>query len=532
MTSLPFAMNIVRRFLFLFLLSISTSAFANLPAASPANADRSRILLIPLDDRPPCLQWPVLMAPVAGAEIITPPRGTLGRFLTPGDPDRIVAWLENQDLDTVDAVIVSLDMLAYGGLVASRIHKTGKSQALRRLEAVEKLRRSRPDLPIYGFSIIMRLAPTADGTNDAWRGALERWAELSPQRDASPEMDEQVRNLEERIPPEVLSDYQRTRERNLAVNLAAIRLAETGVLDFLILGQDDAKLRGVHVADREALNRKIQSGDLSGRVALQPGADEVAMLLLARAMRDRVGTTPVIKAVYSSETGRARVAPFEDRPLHETVSLQIAAAGARETFSWEEADLIYYIFASRHEEGIAAAFAETVARGVADGHRAMVADIDTRGNVQGGSEEFTEALLAAGVFPNLYSHASWNTAGNTIGTALPQGILRFLARGDRSETAQARFLLHRLANDYAYHGLVRPEVNRDARERGMNTLRLTPAQTGELEAIILERVTPHFERFQEAFQLPGEPASLRITLPWNRTFEAEIDFTMPENRND
>jgi hypothetical protein len=49
---------------------------------------------------------------------------------------------------------------------------------------------------------------------------------------------------------------------------------------------------------------------------------------------------------------------FEDKPLKETVSYHIRAAGAQEVQKEQDADLLFYVFASRRDAGRAAAFAE------------------------------------------------------------------------------------------------------------------------------------------------------------------------------
>nr|MCU0341482.1 DUF4127 family protein [Spirosomataceae bacterium] len=76
---------------------------------------QTRILFIPLDDRPPCLQFPVRMGQIGHVQLVAPPRELLGRFTTFGQSDAIVQWLQTQDLQQFDAAIVSIDMLAYGG---------------------------------------------------------------------------------------------------------------------------------------------------------------------------------------------------------------------------------------------------------------------------------------------------------------------------------------------------------------------------------------------------------------------------------
>ncbi|MDQ3649129.1 MAG: DUF4127 family protein [Acidobacteriota bacterium] len=510
-----------------------------------------RVLLIPLDDRPPCLQFPMLEGLIADTVVIAPPRGMLGRFTEPGDPERIAQWVHAQNLSAFDAVIVSVDMLAYGGLVNSRVHRTPLDRAMTRLDLIREIRRRAPRVPIYAFNVIMRLAPTADGLNESYREKLSKWAELSPEMNSDPALTEQVTQLEREIPVVALSDYKKARERNLSVNRASIEMVRSGMFEFLILAQDDAKPRGVHVADREQLVAEANRLKLDDRIAVQPGADEVAMLLLSRALTKKYVYAPRIAVIYSSEEKRLSVAPYEDRPLHASVSFQIAAAGAKEIKNPADADLLFYVFASRAENGAAEAFAERIARDVDSGRRVIVADIDFRGDVQGAATKFTEELRRMKLFPRLFGYASWNTAGNTIGTALPHGILYALsidriastspAHAARIGRAQIKFLLHRLIDDYAYHSLVRVEANHVyAKAHKLNHNLLSPADEARIEGFIRERMRPQVENLWGDFAnrsivierrrrrgvtvVPVSLSNFRLDLPWGRTFEAEIDF--------
>ncbi len=508
-----------------------------------------RVALVPLDDRPVCLQYPEMLAPLAHATVVTPPLATLGRFTTPGDPAAIGRWLASLDLTTVDALIVSIDMLAYGGLVASRVHQVDVQAALARLDVLQDIRRRRPDLPIYAFSVIMRLAPTADGTNEAWREPLARWAELSPDRSRDADTRREVDALERAIPASALDDYRAARARNRRVNHASLDLLDAGVLTHLVLSQDDAKPRGVHVADRASLLESIRTRGLAGRVAVQPGADEVAMLLLSRAVLAHHGLRPSMHAIYSSEAARTMVAPFEDRALHETVEAHIETAGAAVSAEADTTDLSVFVFASRHEPDVPVAFARRVHAAVTAGRRVVVADVDPKGDVQGASPAFTEVLLERGTVPRLYGYASWNTAGNTIGTAVPHGLLHhagmMLAQRCRSAAwpdlagAQMRVLLHRLVNDYAYQGVVRPVVNDARRAAGSSPLWLGD-EAGVVARDVEGRLAEHLSRLSAAFtrgpHQMGSPArplfdvhvtrvgSPSLTFPWARTFEARIDI--------
>lgn len=516
--------------------------------ASPVHAQAPmRVALVPLDDRPVCLQYPEMLAPLAHARVEAPPRHLLGRFTTPGDAAAIGRWLAALDLSTIDALIVSVDMLAYGGLVASRVHAVDDATALARLQVLRDLRARRPDLPIYGFSVITRLAPTADGASEAWRTQLARWAEIAADAAGDPVLAQEQAALEREVPALALADYKAARARNLRVNRASLDLLADGVFTHLVLSQDDARPRGVHVAERESLARVIGERKLTSRSGLQPGADEVAMLLLARAVLAHHGLRPSLQPVYSTEAARTMVAPFEDRPLHETVRFQIATAGAA-VIDGVAADLALFVFASRHDEGRAEAFAGQVAAAVDAGRPTVVADVDPVGDVQGASVPFTEALLARGVAPRLAAYASWNTAGNTIGTAIPHGLLHYagmaLAARCRSEAwhaaaaAQLRFLLHRFVNDYAYQGVVRRDVNATLRREGRSALWLNEHADETASAIALA-LTPYVARLEARLadapvrlgpangavleaRLNGVGA-LAVGLPWARTFEARIE---------
>lgn len=504
-------------------------------------AQRKKVLLIPLDDRPPCLQFTEKMGLIGLTDVISPPRELLGKFTKPGDPDQIIEWLRKQDLSTFDAAIISLDMIAFGGLVASRVYSTDLRQARNRIKVINKIREKAPELPLYGQSVIMRLAPTSDGKNEAYREKLASWADISPY----PENKSETEKLEAEIPAEALTNYIKTRQRNLSINLEALKLAERGILDYLILSQDDAKPKGIHVTDRNALITAIDQKKLSDKVILQPGTDEISMLLLARALNKTHKFSPKVFAKYSSESAADKAMPFEDRPLRKTVGYNIIAAGGTEVKEESNADLLFYVFVSRFDPGKAESFASDIKNQIAKGKKVIVADIDPKGDVQGGDSTFTENLLKHRLLPDLYGYASWNTAGNTIGTTLPQGLIFHLAKqrlmtnpvqSSAVLSAQKWFTLHRLLDDYVFHTIVRPKANEYFRQNNRSGFERPEEMARQVEKYSKELMQPIFttlstiysEKKSEVFpaNLNCIPDNMTFSLPWNRTFEAEIGFEM------
>jgi len=275
----------------------------------------------------------------------------------------------------------------------------------------------------------------------------------------------------------------------------------------------------------------------------------VGMLLLARALNKLHNFSPTIKAVYSSADLSNRVMPYEDKPLRETVSYHIKATGAREVTDEKTANLLFYVYASRFENGRAASFAGEIAGQVARSKRIIVADVDPRGDVQGGDKEFTEQLLKLGLFPQLNGYASWNTAGNTIGTTLPHGVIFALAENkllksknvnlvNRVWTAQNWFTLHRVLDDYYYHNPVRAQAKNYIAENKWSAIRLNGEATQKVEEFAGKPLRKAFEELsRELFATRRrqglqkdvtceKPANLIFDLPWNRTFEAAISFDL------
>lgn len=508
---------------------------------SLAQGSATKILLIPLDDRPPCLQFTQKIGMIANSLVISPPKEMLGKFTQAGNPDQIIEWIRKQDLRSFKAAIISLDMLAYGGLVASRINETSLAVARNRVKIVQEIKKAYPGLPLYGQSVIMRLAPTSDGKNEAYREKLARWADISPYSENKSETEK----LEKEIPDEALSNYKQARQRNFSLNQEAIKLTQTGIFDYLILSQDDAKPKGIHVADREKLISEIATSKLADKIIVQPGTDEISMLLLSRALNKIHKFSSKVFVKYSSEIAANSVMPFEDRPLRKTVSYNIIAAGGSETTNADKADLIFYVFASRSDERIAESFSSEINKDISDKKRVMIADIDPKGNIQGGDPAFTRALLNHRVFTEINSYASWNTAGNTIGTALPQGLIFNLAERKliknqdqrvRTWNAQNWFTMHRLLDDYSFHTIVRPKANEYFKQSNRSGFERTEKVAREVEKYADELLQPMFIALAEIYAkkragsiqqgINCQPANMKLSLPWNRTFEAEIEFDM------
>lgn len=477
------------------------------------------LLLIPLDARPCTYRFPIDLAAIAGLPVLAPPPAMLGDLRRPADPDALQAWLL-QNAPRASALVIALDTLAYGGLIPSRREDIPLSTLKARLSTLRDLKARFPQLPLYGFSVTMRLSNSNDATEEK-----SYWADYGKQiyrysyhldkfeQEHDPQDLAIAREAQEQVPAEILEDYRTTRERNFAVNRMLLDWTADGTLDLLLLTQDDTSPFGFNVREQRHLLAAIAEMHLQDRVLVYPGADEVASVLVARHLNRMHGRKPAFHMTTSTPDGASITAMYEDRPLARTVAGQVGAAGGRLVDSPAEADLALMLNTPATGQGdlalrIRLELPDTPPRDLAPFARALsdsplpvaLADVAYANGAD-------PALFARfSDVPRLAAFAAWNTAGNTLGTVVTQASA-FLAMTD--EQAQQQFLLDRMADDLLYQAFLRPELQAEL-AAGRTIDALEPEVGPRLEALWRR----HFP------QVPI--AGISASLPWQRLFEADV----------
>ena len=516
------------------------SSMLLLSAAPPAQAmsgaaAAAPIAFVPLDDRPVTYQLPILLGAIAGQPVLTPPRALIGNYLQPGDPAAIVRWLASERTQDARAIVASTDMLAYGGLVAARVPDISASDAYVRLQALADLKRERA-IPFVGvFGTIMRLAPTGvpklDVTANYYATGstvddLQAYANLpDPQR--TPADREKASRLRAKIGERTLAAYLRARARDLAVDVWALQMAAEGGFDRIIIGQDDAGPTGLHLKDVAALKRTAVAFRLGERASIEPGADELGMVVLAQAFARGAGWRPSVRVVYSRPDGGALNDHLEFEPIDATIGRLISACGARRVARAE--DITLYVRVADTSSDDERGFEDALVRDVGAGKSVTVADLTfLQGEPGPEQRELTEALIERGVAGKLDGFASWNTNANTVGTSLAAAIATGSGRrtGTYDPRAHAEFLLDRYIDDYAFHQFVRPALNAALRKRGVDTTLLLPEIAREASDDNRANLWPYAVDLLARIYPQYRDKGLVITLPWDRTFETQIDVRL------
>ncbi len=452
------------------------------------------LALVPLDDRPVTADLPADLARAAGVEVRVPPRHLLGGRRRPADVEGVWAWLDAQP---ADAVVASVEMLCFGGLVASRKSRATCADVLPLLERLEALA-SR--VPTYASAVIPRVpAQPTDEDAPYWTTGDEPAA-------------------------------HRHRRLHHAVHARLIEASRRGVLHYLLIGQDDTAPGGPADADRAALQAQVDAGGTS-RALLTAGADELGACLVARWLTDLTRTRLSVQAVYTFPADVGRIPRYEAAPLEQTVAEHVAGVGCR--LSGQDADVLLWVHnfdgpqrEARDQGGdLPAGAVEPVLAAVWDaagrGRTVVLADVRY---ANGADRALVARLLQEPALAGIAAYAGWNTAANTVGSALAQGVVAALVRrgvvaGD--DVALRRTLAIRLLDDWAYQADVRGRLAEALRQREGD-----PADLGGHRAWCEEQAARMLAGAAAVLgpAFPTEEVVVRqVEFPWDRLFEVRID---------
>jgi hypothetical protein len=503
-------------------------------AADAVPAASLPIAFVPLDDRPVTYQLPIMLGRIAGQPVVTPPHQTIGTYLRPGDPEALAHWLDGNATRRISALVASTDMIAYGGLVASRIPGVSATEAIGRLRALAALQADRA-IPFVGvFGTIMRLAPTGVPrlglASDYYATGrtvddLQAYANL-PDPPVRPADVARAAHLRALIGPATLGAYLETRARNRDVDRWALWFAGQGGYDRIVIGQDDAGPQGLHIKDVAALEREANLF-VGSRASIEPGADELGMVMLARVFARNASWRPTVSVAYSRADGGATVDHLEYVPIDTTIGEIIRACGASRVPSG--GDIRLYVRVAETSDADETAFEDRLASDAGAGASVAVADLTfLHGGPGSEQRELTDALIARGIAGKIDAFASWNTDANTIGTALPEAIAAGAGRrtGTYDRRAHENFLLDRYIDDYAFHQFVRPELDETLRARGIDTTLLLPDIAVKASHDDRAALWPYALDLLGRIFPDERDDGMTITLPWDRTFETKIDVRL------
>ncbi len=479
-----------------------------------------KILLIPLDPRPCNTDLPKMLAAVAGHELLLPPEGCLGRYMRPARHAAVMDYLEAH-AGEADRIVISADMCVHGGIEMSRGAALTGAEAGRRLDRLERtLRRWGKKTSL--FSMITRGTITA--TKESELKLWEYTGEINGLRGRPLNAKERARHdeLMAAIPARVMTDYDFARARNQRANLRIAGWAARGLADRVLFLQDDAGEHGPHIAEQKALAKASR-----GRADFMPGADEACSMLTAGAIVKASGLRPTINLLPSDARAMKYYALYERDPFEDAIKFHLPPLGLRAVKKGGDVDffvnpplkpsvdLFLYKHPARGRD--TRAFAAGIKAARAAGRDAVLADC---AHCNGADVYLMRDLGKAGVRA-LSGFAAWNTASNTLGTALAHAAMIAVGRkaGTFDEKASASLTGLRLIEDWLFQTLVRGEFSRYCLAHKVDRFDFGRAGA-RMDALLGRRM-----RTLAARLMPAGTPPFKAVFPWGRLFEARITWT-------
>ncbi len=430
-----------------------------------------KIGFVPIDNRPVCYTLAKQICAIdKSIELSLPNREFLGDLTKCADIEAIFEWLKGD----FDILIISLDTIAYGGLIPSRRSPDSFDEIKFRLNRLKKLIEGKK---VYAFSSIMRISD--NNINEEEKEYWSKWGKKIFQYSYC--MDKFGTMCKKEVPDEILEDYLNTRKRNFEINKIYLDWQKEGVFETLIFSKDDCAEYGFNVQEARELEKL--------GAFVKTGADEIPLSLLSRAIKGKVKIAPI----FFEPKYKNLISNYEDISIEKCVKSQIELAGC-EVSDVNSADILLYVNNFIDKQGeIVMKIPTKPFDGVFEKPEKpyMIADVRY---ANGADNAFVEKLLCVGLGENFFGYSAWNTSANTLGSLICAAKIKFLAK-DYDDNAFKNLQITRFLDDWAYQA--------NARQTKLSDIK-------------------NFE--EKVFKLVGKCANLSYKRPWNRTFEVEIEF--------
>ncbi len=532
------------------ILTVNTALFHSLygtilpttPVYPSLPATYRKVLLVPLDSRPPCIQFVVNLGRIAGVEIILPPLHLIDNYERPGNQSALRQWVADT-VKQADAAIISSDMLIHGGLLASRNSHGTQQDVTATLELLSSVHNEKPDMPLYVFSIIPRLLLADSIAGSPWQKPLMDYSIIKHQASIfdNPLDVDKLRQWEKVIPPEFINRYLSLYDQNININKALIDLANNGILTSLTLGQDDGLSFGLpNLAKQKLAQYAEQNSSTPSRITITRGTDEVALTLLGHYVNRIRNYEPRIFVTWSHSSMPTMAMPYMPHSTARTVEEKIAMVGGRHVKKADEADFILFIHTgSSRSTPLQLTFAaKKIETYMQQGYPVALVDLTENYFAH---ETLLPYLIEKDLnLTKLAAYAGWNTTSNSIGTAITQGsiftgTIRYESPKNHLSlyAAHLTFLINRFLDDWYYQKEIQPVINRDLKNAGANPYHLKKEYditSDRINRLLKSKAESFFRRALTdkpivigAGEYRLHSISFDCKLPWDRTFEILLE---------
>ena len=468
------------------------------------------IIILPLDARPVCYQLVKQLAHIGDFRILLPPAEQLGHLKKAANLEFIDTWLSATLKDYPDSpVILSADMLLYGGLIAGRVNEYTYEKLKTRLEHwLVKLQETKRKVII--FSTILRIPNYNNDEEEPhyWQTYGKQLYEASEKAHRTND----ITNAFSAIPESIRTDFFARRKLHHQINLLLIDTYKSKRIDYLTISQDDTGEFGLNVEEAQQYEKIATQNNLL--LIIQTGADELVATSLSRLLCEQFNQHPKLFVHYDPEACKNTLAKFDGRTIETVIESQVTATGGKLTQQCEEASLILWVHGPKtpmgdHCENNSQSHVTEV-NIIAERLSKSPTIIVDIANANGSDREWIKELLEMKLdWTNLYGYAGWNTPGNSVGSAIAMGVLTYLAKDKNcfQKIHWAEALLTRFLDDWVYQAICRTQLR-------------TTQQTPD-NHILNQMMQPYSALLVPLFQMAKKTCAV-FSFPCQRFFEIEV----------
>lgn len=516
------------------------------------------IAFIPIDNRPVCYTLPQQICAIdSKINLFIPEKKFLGSLTKNADVEAIFEWLEK--LSELDAIVMCLDTVAYGGLIPSRRCPDTFDEIRARVEKLKAILEKKK-AKIYVFSSIMRISN--NNVNEEEKEYWNKWGKKIFEYSFNSCKNGKMGQTD--VPQEILDDYLATRKRNFEINKLFLQYQKQGLFETLVFSKDDCAEFGFNVKEAQELE------NLGGFV--KTGADEIPLTLLARAVSKAASkaakqnchsealpsrknpadtnstqlqesqnnfpdtdfaSSPLgifascqhcnlpkfhsikIAPIFLAPEYKDLISNYEDVSIEKSVKGQIELAGC-EVCEPDEADILLYVNNFEEHQGeIVMKVPTKPFSGTWQKPQKPYIIADVR-YANGADNAFVEQIFKTGLGGNFLGYSAWNTSANSLGSLICGAVITKFAKqqerkSEKSETEHSplvsRFLklqLVRFLDDWAYQANIRQQL------------------TFPDENLVKELMKPFEQKIFELLNITPDEYNITYKFPWNRLFEVEV----------
>lgn len=458
-----------------------------------------KVALIPIDNRPICYDLVRdILSLDSSIEINLPPLNLLGGLTTSSDIDGLLNYIKN--LSDIDYLIVSLDTIAYGGLVNSRRAPEDFETIKKRIEKFKQIA-SAAAKKILAFSSIMRIS-----NNNINEEEKEYWAQFGKRIfDWSyylhkSEVLKCANCVYNKVPDEILEDYLATRKRNFEINKIYLDWAREGFFDTLIFSKDDCAEFGLNVKEAREIEQIIKKENIKN-VLVKTGADEIPLSLISRAINKDLPVNPI----FIEEESKNLISKYEDISIENCVLSQLEIANCK--VNRGGLNLIINNFKTEQGDLVLGDIINSTDKKINFEGDFFIADVN---NANGADSALIEQLFNQK--NDFYGYCGYNTSANTLGCTILTASIKYRAikNGTYNPEAFKKLQFIRLLDDWSYQAKKRKFV----RESAPNFLEALKQKTPDLN-----KDAKKISAFLNYY-----PEEINYSLPWDRSFEIRIEI--------